>query len=85
MSNKDHVVKIKCTKTVVYKFSIIRPFNKFNRQIKANLDKKFYKCFNCNHSFEDNEMMFIGFATETTGNKVFCKKCAEKLSGEKFE
>ena len=42
---------------------------------------RFEKCFDCSHSFADDEPVYFG-CVEEKGNIFFCKSCAEKNNTE---
>ena len=66
----------------VIKVIASEPFMKFGkfieiRKMRGISTAKWKKCFACNHSFTEDEDVYMGTVSQK-GNIFFCKSCAEK-------
>lgn len=61
-----------------------KDWRKFIGEKPSDEDSVFHKCFCCEKTFTDNDIIYAGMAFVEEGNgyqlKSFCKKCAYKIS-----
>jgi hypothetical protein len=78
------ITKVKKTTYKIFQVAVdFFTFNERYKQIRQKFSDQGFDCFICKRPFKPGEK--IGLVVTNKGNKVVCRKCAEKVSKELLE